>query len=107
MAKYAQLADIPDESVMVLESDLLEADNYIENLLTSNGIAPPTGTNDTLRVLAVYYALYRACVREARGEDTVYLDKAKQYEKLYKEKSVQVVRVLRRSRLYGFTVRRG
>jgi len=92
MAKYASLTDIRDSSVTVREEDLLSADNYIDNLLIQKGIDPSSVTlpNETLKELAVLYATYQACIREARGENTVYLEKAKQYEKLYKEKAGQV-----------------
>lgn len=91
MAKYAQLSDVPDEGINVVESDLLEADNYIDNLLISKGVNPEeVQGSDTVKLLAVYYALYRACIREAVNEDSVFLEKAKYYEKLYKSKEEQL-----------------
>lgn len=92
MAKYASTTDITEQTVVVQETDLQEADNYIDNLLLSKGIDPSTVVlpNDTLRLLAVYYATYRALIRESTFEDTVLLEKAKLYEKLYKEKTEQV-----------------
>ncbi len=92
MAKYANLTDITDSTVNVLEEDLIEADNYIDNLLLIKGINPADITlpNDTLKILAVYYATYKACVRSSEFEDSVFIEKAKQYEKLYKDKEKQI-----------------
>jgi len=92
MAKYAQLTDITDTTVTVLEEDLIEADNYIDNLLKIKGINPSDITlpNETLKILAVYYATYKACVRSSEFEDSVFIEKAKQYEKLYKDKEKQI-----------------
>jgi len=92
MAKYASVSDIRDSTVEVLEEDLLAADNFVDNLLLQMGINPSSISlpNETLKEVAVLYATYLACIREARGENTVYIEKAKLYEKLYKEKAKQV-----------------
>ncbi len=92
MAKYAAVSDVTDTTITVTEEDLLEADNYVDNLLKQRGIDPQSITlpNETLKLLAVYYATYRALIREAVHEDSILIDKAKQYEKLYKEKAEQI-----------------
>jgi len=92
MAKYASTTDVTEQAVNVAEEDLLEADNYIDNLLKQKGIDPNSISlpNETLKILAVYYATYRALIKESVYEDSVLLEKAKQYEKLYKEKADQV-----------------
>ncbi len=88
MAKYASLSDVTDTSVGVLEEDLLSADVFIDSVLKNSGIDPTSITlpNDFLKELAVIYATYRACIREARGEDSIYLEKAKFYKELLDEK---------------------
>ncbi len=91
MAKYAQLSDITDTSISVIEGDLLEADVYIDTLLQRTGVSiDPNNIPELLNKLAVYFACYRACIRLAQLEDTIYIDKAKLYEKLYKELEAQV-----------------
>ena len=81
-----------DTTIVVTDADLQEADNYVDNLLKQKGVDPADLTlpNETLKLLAVYYATYRALIREAVHEDSVLIDKAKQYEKLYREKAEQV-----------------
>jgi len=91
MAKWATLGDVTETVVTVTEEDLLEADAFVESLLREKGIDPAlVEGNEMLRLLAVYFATYRALVREAAHEDSVLLEKAKFYEKLYKEKVRQV-----------------
>jgi len=92
LAKYANTGDVTEQAVTVTGNDLLEADNYVDNLLRQKGIDPSTVglPNESLKLLAVYYATYRALIREATYEDTVLLEKAKLYEKLYREKAEQI-----------------
>jgi len=92
MPKYATLDDINDPLVEVTETDLLEADDYIDNLLRQKGIDPSTISlpNQTLKLLAIYYACYRAAIRNAQTEDTVLFEKAKHYKQLLEEKEKQI-----------------
>jgi len=46
--------------------------------------------NETLKILAIYYAIYRACVRNSEYENSLFVEKARQYERLYKDKESQV-----------------
>ena len=87
MAKYANLTDILDSSINVLEEDLIQADNLIDNYLRKLGINPSDISlpNAYLKDVAVKYASYVASTREAMGDNTIYLEKAKQYEKQYKD----------------------
>jgi len=87
MAKYAQLTDILDQAITVVEEDLNQADRVIDNYLRLIGINPGKITipNNLLKDIAIKYACYVASTREAMGDNTIYLEKAKQYEKQYKE----------------------
>lgn len=86
MAKYANLSDIKDNTITVLEEDLLEADRVIDNRLYSLGVNPENiAGNNFLKDVAVKYACYIACVRESAGENTLYLEKSKQYKEMFKE----------------------
>ncbi len=87
MAKYATLSDILDKSIQVKEEDLNQADRVIDNHLRLLGIEPKKLKlpNEFLKDIAVKYACYVASTREAMGDNTVYIEKAKQYEKQYKD----------------------
>lgn len=86
MAKYATVDDILDEAITVQEEDLLQADRIIDNHLRKLGINPDDiKSKDILRDIAVKYSCYVASTREAMGDNTLYIEKAKQYEKQYKD----------------------
>lgn len=89
MAKYAKLEDILDEAIEVKEEDLLQADRMIDNHLRKIGINPEAIENEEsknlLKDIAVKYACYVSSTREAIGDNTILLEKAKQYEKQYKD----------------------
>ena len=86
MAKYAQLTDVLDEAIAVQEEDLLQADRLIDNYLRKLGINPDDiQSSELLKDIAVKYACYVASTREAMGDNTIYIEKAKQYEKQYKD----------------------
>jgi len=92
MPKYATLDGVNDPLLEVTEQDLLEADNYIDNVLRQKGIDPSAVSlpNETLKLLAVYYACYRSAIRNAQMEDTVLFEKAKHYKELFEEKAKQI-----------------
>lgn len=86
MAKYATVDDILDEAITVQEEELLQADRLIDNYLRKIGVDPDKiKSRDILKDIAVKYACYVASTREAMGDNTLYIEKAKQYEKQYKD----------------------
>ncbi|MEM3426732.1 hypothetical protein [Hydrogenobacter thermophilus] len=81
MPRYAQLTDIK-ERIAVIEEDLLYADSFIDNLLKAKNLPVPADPPfpDILKQLAIFTALYRACIRLAQAEDTTLIEKAKFYK---------------------------
>ncbi len=85
--KYATLNDVRDSSIRVLEEDLEEADRVIDSYLLSIDVDPASVQlpNPILNTIAVKYACYTACIREAMGDNTIYIEKAKQYKQQYED----------------------
>jgi len=90
MGKYCELSDFEDSLVAgnVTEEILEKTDAYVDALLNQIGIDPTTinpSDYPILRQLAVYFASYLTCLEQTSGENDVYLQKAKSYEKLYEK----------------------
>lgn len=90
MAKYCELTDFTDSLITgnVTEEILLKVDNYLNALLKQIGIDPATinpADFPVLKELAVYFGSYLTCLELTSGENDVYLQKAKSYEKLYEK----------------------
>jgi hypothetical protein len=90
MAKYCELSDFEDSLVAgnVTEETLEKTDAYIDALLNQIGISPDSinpSDYPVLKQLAVYFASYLTCLEQTSGENDVYLQKSKSYEKLYEK----------------------
>jgi hypothetical protein len=90
MAKYCELSDFTDNLITgnVTEEILLKVDNYIDSLLNQIGIDPDSinpADFPILKELALYYGGYLTCLFLTSGENDIYLQKAKSYEKLYEK----------------------
>ena len=103
MSRYAQLSDCDDPVVVVLESDLDKADQYIDATLRQRGVQPDEVSvpNDLLRNLAVYRALVIAAVRGSIGADSTLSAKADEYRKMLKDLERQVSRASLQMELDG------
>jgi streptomycin 6-kinase len=53
-----------------------------QNGINPNNVKPP---NEILKLVAVYYALYRAAIRNAQMKDTVLFEKANHCKKLLQD----------------------
>jgi len=96
MAKYCELSDFTDSLIAgnVTEEILFKVDNYIDALLKQIGIDPTTinpADFSILKELAVYFGSYLTCLELTSGENDVYLQKAKSYEKLYEKIEKRII----------------
>lgn len=82
MAKYATVLDCIDPALTVTELNLLEADVYVDLALGKVGIAPAAITlpNATLTQIAATWAKRLAAIEGSMGDNSLLIDKAKQYQ---------------------------
>ncbi|MDP1664133.1 MAG: hypothetical protein Q8L79_03325 [Methylobacter sp.] len=82
-SKYAQIADCIDPSVTVTQVNVEEADVYVDGELWAHGINPDDVTlpNARLKTLAVTWAIRVAAIQGAMGDNSLLIDKAKEYQK--------------------------
>ena len=77
--------DIPPNitDVTIDPEQIEEANLYVQRILTSKGIDPSQvdPQNPHLKKLALSYALYRSYIVKHAGQDSVYLEKAKEIKK--------------------------
>ena len=78
---FLTLSDIPPNitDVTIDPEQIEEANLYVQRVLISRGIDPSQvdQNNPRLKKLALFYALYRSYLVKHAGQDSVYLDKAK------------------------------
>ncbi|MGZ8171808.1 MULTISPECIES: hypothetical protein [Methylobacter] len=82
-SKYAQVDDCIDPSVTVTQANVEEADVYVDGELWAHGINPADVTlpNARLKTLAVTWAIRLAAIQGAIGDNSLLMDKAKEYQK--------------------------
>ncbi len=90
MAKYCQTSDITDSLIagQVTDETLAKTDAYVDALLKQIGVDPSQVNPEDypiLKQLAVYFASYLTCLELTSGENDIYLQKAKSYERLYEK----------------------
>jgi len=87
MSKYAQLADCKDQALENIDqSDLDNADSFIDSHIASLGIDPSDVTpNKLLENIAVHYAYYTVAIRSAGGQDNTLIEKGDRYRRLYQD----------------------
>ncbi|NPA54066.1 MAG: hypothetical protein GXO21_05295 [Aquificae bacterium] len=88
--EFITLLDIPtDELIQIEQSEIDEANRYVERVLFQKGIplTPELQDNMHLKDLAKTYAIYRAFLKRysATGNENEYGIKLKHYEKLLKD----------------------
>lgn len=87
MAKYAQLFDVNDPVLQVTESDLQQADAWLDGQLRARGISPDEvdPTHPLLKNLALYQAyIIAATCGKASDEEGVMDAKVRYYSELAK-----------------------
>lgn len=85
MAKYATLGDCVDPALIVTELNLDEADVYVDLALGKIGITPEQGLtislpNAALTAIAATWAKRLAAIEGSMGDNSLLIDKAKQYQ---------------------------
>lgn len=94
---YITLSDIPQVDVRIDQTQIEEANAYIDRVLSSKGIDPTQvdPQNPHLKQLAINYALYRAYLLQHTDKESPYLEKAKELmreiERLEKEISSELL----------------
>ena len=82
---FLTLNDIPPNitDVTIDPEQIEEANLYVQRVLISRGIDPSQvdPQNPHLKKLALSYALYRSYLVKHAGQDSVYLEKAKEIKK--------------------------
>ena len=84
-AKYAALVDCVDPALTVSALNLTEADVYVDLALGAIGITPTeaagiTLPNAALKAIAAAWAKHLAAIEGAMGDNSLLMDKAKQYK---------------------------
>ena len=107
MAKYATLADCVDPSLVVSALNLTEADVYVDLALSTIGITPTEAAtivlpNSALTLIAATWAKRLAAIEGSMGDNSLLMDKAKEY----KANAESLVKQLNRTVL-GLTVPTG
>lgn len=82
-SKYAQISDCIDPSVTVMQAHVEESDVYVDGVLWERGINPTEITlpNARLKTLAATWAIRLASIQGAIGDNSLLIDKAKEYQK--------------------------
>lgn len=85
MAKYADFSDCVDPALTVSALNLSEADVYVDLALAAVGIdateaANITLPNATLTAIAAAWAKRLAAIEGSMGDNSLLMDKAKQYQ---------------------------
>jgi len=85
MPKYAQFADCIDPALTVSALNLTEADVYVDLALGNIGITPTqalliTLPNAALTAIAAAWAKRLAAIEGSMGDNSLLMDKARQYQ---------------------------
>ncbi|MFC1855027.1 hypothetical protein ACFL2A_00605 [Thermodesulfobacteriota bacterium] len=95
MAKYSSITDIEDELIKGFSkrSDHVEAEEYVDKVLTKLGIDTAKVVVTTLITrLSVAYASYKRAFYESKAKDDLFYLKYLDYEKELKELTANLVK---------------
>jgi len=93
-SKYAQTTDCVDPAVTVTQANVEDADVYVDGVLWERGIDPADVTlpNDRLKTLAATWAIRLAGIQGAMSDNSLLMDKAKEYQKTAELLAKQITR---------------